>query len=139
MDKLQILKAWLESFSGWAEAQWNVDLSGNTPVSCCLSLEDDRVMRRTENVLGNSRLQFRTQFSLTRVSFWEDAPSRWVEEFSAWVAEQSELGAAPRLGQGVTRYRLEKGKLTESEGKAVYSVKLIGTYEKIFEVNRNEN
>lgn len=134
MDKLQILKAWLEGFPGWGEADWDVDLTGATPVSCRLTLENDRVISRTENILGSSTLAMQVTFSLIRISYGEENPSQWVEDFTQWILYQSELGNAPKLGAGITRFSPEKGKLEITGDKTVYTVKLLGTYEKIFEV-----
>lgn len=134
MDKLQILKAWLETFPDWGEAEWDVDLTGATPSSCRLTLEDDRVVRRTEDVLGGSVLTMQAQFALTRVTYCEENPGQWVEDFTQWILHQSELGNAPKLGEGITRIRPEKGKLETQGDKAVYTVRLLGNYEKIFEV-----
>lgn len=134
MDKLQILKAWLEQFPGWGEAEWDVDLQGESPVSCRLTLEDDRVLSRTENILGSNTLKMQVQFSLIRLSYWEENPGAWVENFTQWVLQQSVQGLAPAFGVGITRFSPEKGKLEITGDKAVYTVKLLGTYETIFEV-----
>jgi len=136
MDKLQILKAWLEGFPRWGEADWEVDLTGCAAVSCRLTLEDHRVTARKENVLGIRLLTMQVQFSFIRVSYGEENPAGWVEAFSNWVTEQSEYGNAPKLGDGITRFRPEKGKLESAGDKAVYTVKLIGTYNKKYEVNQ---
>ena len=135
MDKLEMLQTWLATFPGWGEAQWEIDLNGFTPVSCRLTLEDDRMLRREEDVLGGSTLTMQVQFSFIRVSYGEENPAKWAERFSSWVMEQSEYGAAPKLGDGITRFSLEKGKLESAGDKTVYTVKLIGVYEKLFEVN----
>ena len=101
MDKLQMVKDWLEQFPGWGEAQWEVDLQGECPVSCRLTPENDRVLSRQEDIRGNSTLALQVQFSLIRVSYWEENPGAWVDMFTQWVLQQSEQGLAPALGVGV--------------------------------------
>lgn len=137
MDKLELLKRWLETFPHWGEAQWELDLTGYTPVSCRLTMEDDRVTGRKEDVLGNSVVTVQTRFSLHRVSSCQEDPGRWADDFAFWVTAQSEGGLVPRLGQGITRLRPEKGKLEIAGDQAVYTVSLLSTYEKTFEVNDN--
>ena len=133
MDKLRTIKEWLEDFSiNWDRED---DLQGNSPVSYRLTLEDEKILRRTEDVLGGSRLVMQLQLSLIRISYLEENPSLWVGEFSDWVDQQSAHALAPWLGEGITHYRLEKGKLETNGDKAVYTVKIIATYEKLFEVN----
>lgn len=132
MDKIQLVKDWLETFPDWNDAQWEVDVQGVCPVSYRLTLEDDRVMRQTADVLGQQRFSMQAQFSLIRVSYAEENVGEVIEHLNSWILEQSFLGTTAELGDGLTYYRTEKGKLEIMGDKAVYHVKLIGTYEKIF-------
>lgn len=130
MDKLQMMMEWLESFFLWGDTQWGVDLNGCVPVSCQLTLEDDRVIRRTEDVLGNVVLFMQIQFALVRVSYGEEEPSFWADALANWMYSQSKDGDAPSFGDGLTQFRLEKGKLESKGDQTVYTVKLIGNYER---------
>ena len=130
MDKLEIMMQWLENFFLWGDTQWGVDINGRVPASCQLTLEDDRVIRRTEDVLGNVVLTMKIQFALVRVSYDEEAPGLWVDALANWMYSQSKDGDAPSFGDGLTQFRLEKGKLELRGDQAVYTVKLIGNYER---------
>lgn len=134
MDKLELMRLWLETFYGWRDAQWGLDLTGCTPVSCHLTMEDDRILRRTEDVTGASVQAMQVLYTLVRVSYGEENPGEWVENFTNWVTEQSQLGLVPEFGDRITRIRTEKGKLEIQGDKTVYTVRLLGTYERIFEV-----
>lgn len=134
MDKVQMLKAWMETFPYWRQSQWGIDLSGCTPVSCHLALEDERLIGRKEDILGTRHRQLQTRFSFTRVSYGEEEPGWWIGEFAGWVRCQSEDAVAPSFGEGNTLFHLEKAKLEILGDKAVYTVKLIGTYEELYEV-----
>ena len=130
MDKLQMMMDWLERFFLWGDTQWGVDLNGNVPVSCQLTLEDDCIIRRTEDVLGTTVLTMQIQFSLVRVSYGEEEPGLWADALANWVYGQSKDGNVPKFGDNATQFRLEKGKLVSKGDETVYTVKLIGTYEK---------
>ena len=131
MDKLEMMMQWLESFFLWGDTQWGVDLNGRVPASCQLTLEDDRVIRRTEDVLGNVVLTMQIQFALVRVSYYEEAPGLWADELANWMLIQSKEGCGPEIGDSPSQFRLEKGKLELKGDQAVYTVKLIGNYERI--------
>ena len=125
-----MMKDWLESFFLWGDTQWGVDLNGNVPVSCQLTLEDDCIIRRTEDVLGDIVLTMKIQFALVRVSYGEEEPGLWVDELANWMYCESKDGNAPEFGDNITQFRLEKGKLESKGDQTVYTVKLIGVYEK---------
>lgn len=135
MDKLELIRSWLESFPAWGDTQWGIDLTGYTPVSAGLVQEDDRIIGRKTDILGTSMLMMQAQFTFTRVSFREEATGAWIGEFSSWVRRQSEDCVCPCFGVDGTAFRLEKGKLESLRDRAVYTVRLTAIYDELYEVN----
>ena len=76
-----------------------------------------------------------TRFSFTRVSYGEDSASFWADEFCNWLRWQAELDMSPCFGEGITRFLTEKSKLETMGDQDVYTVKLIATYDLIYEVS----
>lgn len=135
MDKLEMMRLWLEDFYMWGDAQWGLDLTGNTPVSCSVTLDEERMVRRKVDIIDARYIyEMQTQFSFTRISYGEESPGEWAGEFSIWVRLDSENDCAPCFGEGITRFYLDKIKLETLGDKTVYTAKLICTYEEIYEV-----
>ena len=135
MDQLDQVKAWLQTFPQWGEATFFIDYLDGQPGSCGLYPVGAEELSRSVTVTGQVRRRLRSRFVLYRMGAAdarEDA--LWLSRLQSWVARQSALGLAPRLGDdpAAESIRAEGGKLSKRlpDGSGKYTVTLIAEYKK---------
>ena len=131
---MEEMKSWLESFPGWGQTVLHVDLLPAQPANAGLYPRGDELLQIRKDLLGNVRCRCRRRFDLL-VTAVEDK-AQWLEQLADWVARQSALGLAPRLGDEPKNehIRAEKGGLKErtAAGTAVYAVTITAEFVKKF-------
>lgn len=103
-SKLQILRDFIASYPnidrfGEAHIDWSDAEAGNYGIMPT----GESVIRREEDILGNTVLYKQYNLSLYAVNFTVNDIIRlettgWLEDFTEWIEKQSALGLAPKLG-----------------------------------------
>ena len=132
---MEKIMTWLQTFPGWGGKVLRLDLLPEKPDSAGLYPKGMQVLECHEDLLGNMRCRYALRLELL-VSVC-DGGSEWLWQLQQWVAQQSFLGLAPRLGdvERSESIRAEKACLKErtAAGTAIYSVTLTAEFEKLFE------
>ncbi|MBR4016473.1 MAG: hypothetical protein IKK11_01495 [Oscillospiraceae bacterium] len=129
---LEKMLAWLSTYPHWADFL-PVEYAGLLP----RGLEETS---RREDVLGNSLVGCRYQFSLSWKMEGQGIDTEnagRLLDFQHWVRGQSASGLAPKFGDVPARERIraEKGGITAGAQIATYTVMLIADFMKVYEVN----
>lgn len=141
--ELEKVRQWILGCPGMELLQqvW-VDYYPAQPENGSLAPEGLTELGRREDILGNVTVECRYDFGVWFVvaraegddlGAAEDA--QWVLGFQAWVQEQSVRGLVPQFGDAQV-VRAQEGRLeeTDTEGMAVYLVRLSFDFRKVYEV-----
>lgn len=128
MSNIALIRQWITTFPGWQGDAPKLDALDVTPGSSGLYYEGLQRMDRLGDVLGHERVTCRYIFVLQRVLPHQESAALWLEDFEAWVLQQSLLKKTPVL-HGATApcdVRAEKSRLdvAKQTGTGVYSVRL---------------
>lgn len=136
MDILETVRRWVMTFPGWEQLPLpRIDGLGAVPGDGGLFPKGLEQLGRMEDVLGNVKRFCRYTVTLQMVRHAPDgADAAALLEFQNWVADQSEAGLAPTLGED-TRWRAESGRLEGNKGvgTGVYTVNLMAEFTEIYQ------
>lgn len=137
MELLEKLKAWLQTYPGWAGTM-AVDHTYAVPGQFGLYPRGVEVQSVKKDVLGNVYTRCRSRFDLYRVTTGQADNTQaagWLLDFQAWVRDQTAKGLTPAFGDVPEDERLtaQQGKLlrTGPAGMGMYAVTLTAAYTKI--------
>lgn len=136
MNELDKLKAWIETFPGYASLSgFCIDYADKIPGSAGLFPDGLTEVDRKKDLLGNVTVTNRYSFAVYCV--FEKPPgddvgaeinADWVSDFQAWVQTQSATGRAPQFGDDPNKEKIlaQNGAIfrADKEGTAVYAVNL---------------
>lgn len=132
---LEKLKQWLQTFPLW-EDSIQLDYVEGGPGNTGLYPKGLTELSRREDVLGNLQVRCRLEVILRKNAARSEENARWLLEFETWVMEQDRLGLAPEFGDDpkLSHIRASEGQLQSHTqvGSALYTVKLLAEFTKIF-------
>lgn len=149
MTELEIIRAWIATYSGYGElTDFYADYTEATPSNGGVFPGGLSEISRTTDIIGNVRVTNQYNFSLYFV--FAKAPgddmgaaknAEWLMALQEWVQAQSATGQAPVFGDIPKEEKImaQNGTLygTDDEGTAMYSVQLSVQFIKKYEV-KNE-
>lgn len=134
ITELEKMREFLLTYPKWEEGQLlYIDRCDEGEVGL-FPLGVEEISRKTD-LLGNTQVYARMQFTLYRSGGEREADALWLLHFQKWLAEMSICGNAPVFGDvpGEERLRAEKGHLENSRGNGrLYAVTLTAEFVKIY-------
>ena len=131
MEFLEEVLRWLGTFPQWPEdVSLRVEEMGVLPGDVTVRQQGIVTKNRWEDITGNEYRRDRIVLSLRKVGGIPGLQdSAWLLEFQSWVARQSKLGTAPKMGTDTVWYA-EAGKIQGSAGAGtgVAEVKLTAEF-----------
>ena len=132
---LEKLTQWLQTFPQW-EDSIRIDFVDARPGSTGLYPKGLTEISRREDVLGNLQVRCRLDMILRKNAGRSEENAKWLLQFQNWVMEQDRLGLTPKFGDDPKseRIRASEGQLQSQNqvGSALYTVKLLAEFTKIF-------
>ena len=133
MTDLEKVKSWLH-LCPYLQIDTHVDTTYDWPISAGLSPKEQRVIKRTEDVLGGKKHRIRQSYLLRLALREGEEAAIWLQQIQNWIFTQNINSITPKLGENVSIWS-EDGRLERASqvGMSLYVVTLKTEFEVIVE------